>query len=106
VATTAREGECVRLRVENTGQRLTPELVATLTEPFQRGTERVRGHAGVGLGLAIVERMARAHGGTLTVAPRPDGGLTVDVRLPGGVPRRPIGSPTTSAGPEREAVLA
>jgi two-component system sensor histidine kinase VanS len=106
VATTAREGECVRLRVENTGQRLTPELVATLTEPFQRGTERVRGHAGVGLGLAIVERIARAHGGTLTVAPRPDGGLTVDVRLPGGVPRRPIGSPTTSAGPEREAVLA
>jgi two-component system sensor histidine kinase VanS len=106
VATTAREGECVRLRVENTGQRLTPELVATLTEPFQRGTERVRGHAGVGLGLAIVERIARAHGGTLTVAPRPDGGLTVDVRLPAGVPRRPVGSSATAAGPEREAVLA
>ncbi|MFE7515416.1 sensor histidine kinase [Streptomyces sp. NPDC057540] len=77
-------GTCV-LRVENTGSPVPPELVPTLTEPFQRGTERVRTgeHAGVGLGLALVHSVVRAHGGTLDLAPRPDGGLLVTVRLPG-----------------------
>src|SRR6266516_3295649 len=38
------------LTVENTGEKLTPQLVATLAEPFQRGTRRIRtDHAGVGL---------------------------------------------------------
>src|SRR5213078_4878935 len=61
--------ESVVLTVENTGQKLAPQLVATLTEPFQRGTERLRGdHAGVGLGLAIVKSIAQAHDGTLSLA--------------------------------------
>ncbi|HEY4019586.1 MAG TPA: HAMP domain-containing sensor histidine kinase [Pseudonocardiaceae bacterium] len=73
------------LRVENTGPRLPPELVPTLTEPFKRGTERVRTdeHAGVGLGLAIVDSIVRAHDGTLDLTPRPTGGLLVTIRLPG-----------------------
>ncbi|MFJ8565249.1 sensor histidine kinase [Streptomyces sp. NPDC093514] len=73
------------LRVENTGRPLPPDLVATLTEPFRRGTERVRTdeHAGVGLGLAIVDSIVRAHDGTLDLAARPAGGLLVTVRLPG-----------------------
>ncbi|MFF8413323.1 sensor histidine kinase [Streptomyces omiyaensis] len=73
------------VRVENTGPRLAPELVPTLTEPFQRATERARTdeHAGVGLGLALVHSVVRAHGGTLALLPRPAGGLTVTVRLPG-----------------------
>jgi two-component system sensor histidine kinase VanS len=71
------------LIVENTGERLDPELLATLTEPFQRGAERTRtDQAGVGLGLAIVKSIADAHGGTLTLTPREDGGLRVEVRLP------------------------
>lgn len=75
--------ESVMLTVENTGGKLPPQLVSTLTEPFQRGTERVRGdHAGVGLGLAIVKSIAQAHYGTLTLAPRLAGGLCVTVRLP------------------------
>ncbi|MCY1145668.1 HAMP domain-containing sensor histidine kinase [Actinoplanes sp. Pm04-4] len=71
------------LRVENTGRLLPPELVPTLTEPFQRGTQRVRtdGHAGVGLGLAIVAGIARAHDAELDLAPRPAGGLVVTVRF-------------------------
>lgn len=55
---TAVVDEHVELTVENTGEVLDPQLVATLTEPFQRGTERVRSdHFGVGLGLAIVDSM-------------------------------------------------
>ncbi|WP_434443863.1 sensor histidine kinase [Lentzea sp. E54] len=77
---------CV-VRVENTGQRLPEELVPTLTEPFQRGTERVRadGHAGVGLGLAIVHSIVRAHDGALDLVALPEGGLRVTIRLPGAV---------------------
>jgi two-component system sensor histidine kinase VanS len=71
------------LTVENTGEKLTPQLASTLVEPFQRGTERIRtDHAGVGLGLAIVRSIAQAHDGTLTLTPRPAGGLCVTVQLP------------------------
>jgi two-component system sensor histidine kinase VanS len=73
----------VVLTVENSGQRLSPGLVSTLTEPFQRGTERIRTHhAGVGLGLAIVKSISEAHDGTLALKPRADGGLRVTVQLP------------------------
>ena len=71
------------LTVENTGEKLTPQSVATLAEPFLRGTERIRtDHAGVGLGLAIVKSITQAHDGTLTLTPRPAGGLRVTVQLP------------------------
>jgi two-component system sensor histidine kinase VanS len=81
--TTGAEPDTAVLTVENTGKELAPQLVATLVEPFQRGTGRVRGdHAGVGLGLAIVKSIAEAHDGTLTLAPRAGGGLRVTVRLP------------------------
>jgi two-component system sensor histidine kinase VanS len=76
------DAESVVLTVENTGEKLTAGLVSTLTEPFQRGTQRVRtDHAGVGLGLAIVKSVAQAHDGTLTLTPREGGGLRVTVRL-------------------------
>ncbi len=75
--------ESVVLTVENTGDELSPQLISTLTERFQRGTERVRtDHAGVGLGLAIVESIALAHDGTLSLAPGTTGGLCVTVQLP------------------------
>jgi two-component system sensor histidine kinase VanS len=72
------------LLVENTGRPLPPELVPTLTEPFQRGTARTRTdeHDGVGLGLAIVHSVVRAHDGMLELEPRAAGGLLVTVRLP------------------------
>jgi two-component system, OmpR family, sensor histidine kinase VanS len=81
--TTGVDSGSVVLTVENTGETLTPQLVATLAEPFQRGSERVRSeHTGVGLGLAIVKSIARAHDGTLTLAPRAAGGLCATVELP------------------------
>nr|WP_277871066.1 HAMP domain-containing sensor histidine kinase [Agromyces albus] len=82
VSTTARP-ESVVLTVENSGDKLTPQLVSTLTEPFQRGTGRIRAHhAGVGLGLAIVKSITQAHDGTLTLTPLDAGGLRVTVQLP------------------------
>jgi two-component system, OmpR family, sensor histidine kinase VanS len=77
----------VVLTVENTGEQLTPQLASALVEPFQRGTERIRSdHAGVGLGLAIVNSITQAHDGTLTLTPRAAGGLRVTVQLPAAPP--------------------
>ncbi len=81
--TTSARPDGVALTVENTGETLAPQVVATLAEPFLRGTNRVRtDQAGVGLGLAIVKSIAEAHDGTLTLAPRSSGRLSVTVQLP------------------------
>ena len=68
--TTSVHPKSVVLTVENTGEKLTPQSVSTLVEPFHRGTERITtDHAGVGLGLAIVKSITQAHDGTLTLTP-------------------------------------
>jgi two-component system sensor histidine kinase VanS len=88
VSTSLSPGHAV-LVVENTGDDLAPQLVSTLAEPFRRGSDRIRtDHAGVGLGLAIVESIANAHDGTLTIGPRDGGGLCVAVQLPAPPARR------------------
>jgi two-component system, OmpR family, sensor histidine kinase VanS len=90
--TTSVHPQSVVLAVENTGEQLTPQVVATLAEPFLRGTKRIRAdHAGVGLGLAIVKSITQAHDGTLTLAPRAAGGLRVAVQLPAAPPREDRG---------------
>ncbi|MEU8780154.1 HAMP domain-containing sensor histidine kinase [Streptomyces sp. NPDC048637] len=81
--TTGVHSGTVILTVENTGEKLPTHLVSTLTEPFQRGTERIHANqTGVGLGLAIVTSITRAHDGTLTLTPRDTGGLRITVELP------------------------
>jgi two-component system sensor histidine kinase VanS len=81
--TTSVEPRNAVLTVENTGEQLTAQSVATLAEPFLRGTRRIRAdHAGVGLGLAIANSITQAHDGTLTLTPRDTGGLRVTVQLP------------------------
>jgi two-component system, OmpR family, sensor histidine kinase VanS len=81
--TTSAQPKSAVLTVENTGEQLTPQFVATLAEPFLRGTERIRkDHAGVGLGLAIVKSITKAHDGALTLTPGAAGGLRVTVQLP------------------------
>src|SRR4051794_17275068 len=85
--TTSAHPESAVLTVENTGEKLTPQLVSTLAEPFQRGTRRIRtDDSGIGLGLAIVNSIAQAHEGTLPLTPRADGGLCVMVQLPAAAP--------------------
>lgn len=93
VRTESRPEEAVLL-VENSGERLSPALLATLTEPFQRGAERARrgDHVGAGLGLSIVDRIVAAHHGRLELAPRVGGGLVAIVHLPNAGPSRRIGA--------------
>jgi two-component system sensor histidine kinase VanS len=80
--------ETVVLTVENSGEKLSPQLVSTLTEPFQRRSGRIRNdHAGAGLGLAIVKSITQAHEGTVTLTPRAAGGLCVTVQLPAAPPQ-------------------
>jgi signal transduction histidine kinase len=70
------------LTVQNTGQRVPPEAVPALFEPFRRLTaERVNHHGGAGLGLSIVRSIAAAHHGTVSASPGDHGGLRVMVQL-------------------------
>jgi two-component system sensor histidine kinase VanS len=85
--TTSVHPKSALLTVESTGDKLTPQFVSTLAEPFQRGSKRTRtDHAGVGLGLALVKSITQAHDGTLTLTPRAAGGLRVTVQLPAAPP--------------------
>jgi two-component system, OmpR family, sensor histidine kinase VanS len=96
--TTSAHPKTVALSVENSGAKLTPQLVATLAEPFQRGPGRIRTeHAGAGLGLAIVKSITQAHDGTLTLTPRAAGGLRVTAQLPAAPPHTGRTRPGTFA---------
>jgi signal transduction histidine kinase len=80
---TKTEGSEAVLRVANSGPLVPPEVVTSLFDRFRRldgvGDHR---HHGFGLGLSIVDAVARAHEGTATAEAQPDGGLLVTVRLP------------------------
>lgn len=69
----------VLIRVENTGDRLTVEQVEEILKPFHRATVS---RPGYGLGMTIIQSVAKAHSGSVAVQPRAEGGLIVEVRLP------------------------
>jgi signal transduction histidine kinase len=69
--------------IANTGPTVPPDEIPRLLEPFQRlGDARTRHNSGQGLGLSIVQAIARAHGAELSAHPRPDGGLAIEVSFP------------------------
>jgi signal transduction histidine kinase len=71
------------LRVTNTGPPVRGDQVDRLLQPFQRlSDQRGTDRDGLGLGLSIVAAIAAAHGATLSLHPRPTGGMTVDVAFP------------------------
>jgi signal transduction histidine kinase len=79
---TAVEGDNACLHVANGGHAIDPDTATRLVEPFERGARHARG-SGSGLGLSIVRSVADAHGGSLCVEARPEGGgLDVTVSLP------------------------
>jgi signal transduction histidine kinase len=82
LSTSSGSGQVV-LAVANSGPVVPPDQVAGLLEPFHRLGRARTGDRGVGLGLSIVAAIADAHGGTLALHPRPEGGLDVRVTLPG-----------------------
>jgi signal transduction histidine kinase len=82
VVTEEQDGGSV-LSVANTGPMISASEIDRLVQPFQRlETERTAHHEGVGLGLSIVQAIAKAHDATLVIDPRPEGGLRVEVRFP------------------------
>jgi signal transduction histidine kinase len=80
------------LSIANTGPVIAPAEVDSLLRPFRRGgAQRTRRTApasggaladGLGLGLSIVQAIATAHGATLTLTPRSDGGLVTELSFP------------------------
>jgi signal transduction histidine kinase len=72
------------LQLSNTGPVVPPYEIPSLFEPFRRlDTDRLSpATPGVGLGLSIVQAIARAHGGNVHAEPRGGGGLVVTVTLP------------------------
>ena len=82
-----KHGEAARLIVETGGPVLDEQDVAGLAQPFRRpGAERTGSQNGHGLGLSIVAAVADAHGGTLELHARPQGGLRVQITLPAATP--------------------
>jgi two-component system osmolarity sensor histidine kinase EnvZ len=74
----------IALDVADRGPGIPPEQVEHLKRPFTRGDPARSGVAGAGLGLAIVDRIARLHGGALDLLPRDGGGMIARVTLPAG----------------------
>jgi signal transduction histidine kinase len=97
----------VELRVENSGPPVDPAAAARLAEPFERLGRDADGR-GAGLGLSIVRAVSEAHGGTLAIEARGEGGLAVSVRLPRGEPRGAGGAagPSARARDSRASVRA
>jgi signal transduction histidine kinase len=82
VSTAIRGGQAV-LSIANSGPIVPPGDLDRLFQPFQRlDGERAAGRAGVGLGLSIVDAIARAHGAAVLARARPRGGLAVEVSFP------------------------
>jgi signal transduction histidine kinase len=80
---TEADGHLARLVVETGGDVLDQDQVSQLTQPFRRlGADRTGSDHGSGLGLSIVEAIATAHGGTVDLRARPEGGLRVGIALP------------------------
>lgn len=77
----ATEGAQALLAVRDHGPGVPTEELEALFRPFFRGANASRA-GGHGLGLAIVERIARAHGGSVRAENAPGGGLKVEIRLP------------------------
>jgi signal transduction histidine kinase len=95
ISTTTIDGQA-RIAIRNTGPAIPSDQVERLFRPFQQlGNPRTH-TGGHGLGLAIVDAIANAHGAELAAHNRPEGGLDIEVTFPGnpttGGPRNDIGN--------------
>jgi signal transduction histidine kinase len=73
----------VTVRVEDAGPGLPEDLLEEAFKPFVRlEPSRSTETGGMGLGLAIARSIVKAHGGELTLANHPEGGLKAEIVLP------------------------
>lgn len=78
-----RDGDMAVVDVDDEGPGIPPGEAERLFEPFYRlESSRNRETGGIGLGLSLVRSTARAHGGDVVLANRPEGGLRARVTLP------------------------
>ena len=78
------DGQLARMIVDSSGRILDRDAVAQLAQPFKRlSQDRTGSQNGHGLGLSIVAAVAAAHDGSLELHPRAEGGLRVQITLPG-----------------------
>jgi len=77
-----RDGAHAVLTVADRGPGVPPDTVERLLRPFERGDSARSEARGAGLGLAIVERIARMHGGQLRLLDNRPTGLRAELRLP------------------------
>src|SRR5271165_1972385 len=77
------KGPEAMIAVSDSGPGVPADALGKLFEPFYRlDDSRGRLTGGTGLGLTITERAVRFHGGRVSAANRPEGGLLVEIRLP------------------------
>jgi signal transduction histidine kinase len=79
-------GQCVEIHVADDGPGVPPEHLSHVFDRYYRVTDREGRSGGTGLGLAIVKQLVALHGGTVTAAIRPEGGMVVSLTLPREVP--------------------
>lgn len=84
------ERDGITIRVDDSGPGISRELRDTIFEPFRRGSDV--GVPGTGIGLSLVDRFSRMHGGRAWVEERPGGGCRFQVYLPS------AGAPARSGG--------
>ncbi len=76
------DGNEVRVTVTDAGRGVPPGEADRLFDPFFRGAEARAETPGFGLGLPLLRRVARAHGGDVDHRPAPSGGACFVLRLP------------------------
>ena len=76
-------GSSLLIHFEDSAPGVPPELIPRIFERlFRVEGSRNRDHGGSGLGLSIVQSIAKAHGGELRAEPSSLGGLTITLQLP------------------------
>jgi signal transduction histidine kinase len=107
----SREGTHAVLRVRDTGVGIEPDVLPRIFDLFVQGEPgAIRGRRGLGIGLAVVQRLADLHGGTIDAASDgPGRGSTFSLRLRSVAPapaRMSRGRPAVAPAPRRRIVVA
>ena len=77
-----RDGAEAVVAVADSGPGIAADQIDRLLRPFERGDASRSGSGGAGLGLAIVDRIARAHQGRLQLRANTPTGLRAELRMP------------------------